>query len=631
MAGLVTVSSVTALSEMTVFADEDQVLTLEDEMTDTGMLITTGDEQLVTDGGEEHILPDDEIGMVGASELPSVYRTEGVTDILNQGRSNLCWAYSALDAGQINQLQRGITSSRSLLYSPGHLGYSAYNAPGDHFEYKDTQGANWYGAGGNFRLASSALLSWYGAASEASYPTSENLRVSEEKLQDDLTHLTGFQELPYLFKDETNANPMSKEWQDAIINMKRHIRDYGCVTMDYAAIPGSSVIYHPNKTQQSHQGVIVGWDDEKETGANLNGTAANGAFLVKNTWGAEKGENGYVWLSYYDMSMTNPIIYQFDDTTSQNHSDNAIFSYDATGYYKVVMHNSLRRGANVFTAEHTTTVDSVGLYVPMNGSYTVEIETDLEDGRPGSGHVVAKASGTVENFGFYTISVPEVKIKKGESFAVITSAKSNTNGNYYVFCEGQRTDGTLRRVTEAEEGQSFVDGISGLSGWHDTVSEVENEQLQNVCVKAYGVVSDDDDEVKTKTMYRLYNPNSGEHFYTANSSEQKMLVDIGWKDEGTGWIAPESSKTPVYRLYNPNMGDHHYTKSQAERDMLIGVGWKDEGIGWYSDDTKGTPLYREYNPNQKAWNHNYTTNQSEHRYLVSIGWKDEGIGWYGVK
>ena len=132
------------------------------------------------------------------------------------------------------------------------------------------------------------------------------------------------------------------------------------------------------------------------------------------------------------------------------------------------------------------------------------------------------------------------------------------------------------------------------------------------------------------TMYRLYNPNSGEHFYTKNASEKSGLVTAGWKDEGIGWIAPEKSDTPVYRLYNENAGDHHYTMNASERDGLIGAGWKDEGTGWYSDDNKTVPLYREYNPNAVTGTHNYTTDKAEHDSLVKAGWKDEGIGWYGI-
>lgn len=133
------------------------------------------------------------------------------------------------------------------------------------------------------------------------------------------------------------------------------------------------------------------------------------------------------------------------------------------------------------------------------------------------------------------------------------------------------------------------------------------------------------------SMHRLYNPNSGEHFYTASDNEKNFLVSVGWNDEGEGWKAPETSSIPVYRLYNENAGDHHYTLNETEKNYLVSVGWKDEGIGWYSDDAKSVPLYRQYNPNAKTGSHNYTPNKKEHNFLVSNGWNDEGIAWYGVK
>ncbi len=132
-------------------------------------------------------------------------------------------------------------------------------------------------------------------------------------------------------------------------------------------------------------------------------------------------------------------------------------------------------------------------------------------------------------------------------------------------------------------------------------------------------------------MHRVYNPNSGEHFYTAKLKEKEYLEINGWTYEGVGWVAPELSKTPVYRLYNSHSGDHHYTMKEKEKDALVKLGWTYEGIGWYSDEAEGTPLYREYNPNMKSCNHNYTTNKKEHNALIKMGWRDEGIGWYGMK
>ncbi len=95
-------------------------------------------------------------------------------------------------------------------------------------------------------------------------------------------------------------------------------------------------------------------------------------------------------------------------------------------------------------------------------------------------------------------------------------------------------------------------------------------------------------------------------------------------------VQDEGSTMSMARLYNPNSGEHFYTLSTAERDMLDSVGWVFEGIGWYSAGSDGTPLYRQYNPNATTGTHNYTIDAAERDMLVGLGWVDEGIGWWGV-
>ena len=143
-------------------------------------------------------------------------------------------------------------------------------------------------------------------------------------------------------------------------------------------------------------------------------------------------------------------------------------------------------------------------------------------------------------------------------------------------------------------------------------------------------VAEEPETVATIDMFRLYNPNSGEHFFTSSAGERDLLVSAGWTNEGIGWKAPVTSNTPVYRLYNPNGGEHHYTTSVAEKNNLVAMGWNDEGIGWYSDDACGVAVYRQYNPNSFSNNHNYSVSASEDAWLVSLGWKSEGVAWYGV-
>lgn len=128
-------------------------------------------------------------------------------------------------------------------------------------------------------------------------------------------------------------------------------------------------------------------------------------------------------------------------------------------------------------------------------------------------------------------------------------------------------------------------------------------------------------------MYRVYNPNTGEHHYTVNSYEKDNLTSKGWRYEGVAWNAPTSG-TPVYRMYNPNRGgDHHYTLNTNEVAMLKAKGWRYEGVAWYSGGSK--KLLRLYNPNANSGSHHYTLNQNEKNNLVKKGWRYEGVSWYG--
>ncbi len=143
--------------------------------------------------------------------------------------------------------------------------------------------------------------------------------------------------------------------------------------------------------------------------------------------------------------------------------------------------------------------------------------------------------------------------------------------------------------------------------------------------------------------YRLYNPNSGEHFYTGSRKEALILIEAGWNFEGPGFVNPTTGNA-VYRLYNSKLGDHLYTNDVDEINSLINGGdWKfddgADGTHWVpafpsADSSTGKPMYRLYNPNAwdsgKAGAFHFTMSKEERDHLKSLGWIDEGIGWYSV-
>lgn len=121
-------------------------------------------------------------------------------------------------------------------------------------------------------------------------------------------------------------------------------------------------------------------------------------------------------------------------------------------------------------------------------------------------------------------------------------------------------------------------------------------------------------------VFRMYNPNSGEHLYTLSKQERISLIAAGWTPEGIGWFAP-STGTTVYRLYNPYEYMHLYTSDTQERDRLVGLGWHLDDVRVISGGDK--QMYRERNPYGYANRYNWTCDKAEHDNLVGLGYVAE--------
>ena len=140
-----------------------------------------------------------------------------------------------------------------------------------------------------------------------------------------------------------------------------------------------------------------------------------------------------------------------------------------------------------------------------------------------------------------------------------------------------------------------------------------------------------EEEPQVAPLYRLYNPYTHEHFFTAETVENDNLVRLGWKSEGgVGYIYKRAEKGGVYRLYNPTTGEHHYTMNEDEVATCVKDGWKNEGVKWFSaqdKDKKLNKLYSMYNPYEKKFYHHYTADAKEIAEMVKAGWRKEEVKW----
>ena len=128
-------------------------------------------------------------------------------------------------------------------------------------------------------------------------------------------------------------------------------------------------------------------------------------------------------------------------------------------------------------------------------------------------------------------------------------------------------------------------------------------------------------------MFRMYDPNSGEHFYTGSELEKNNLIAAGWKYEGIGFTFPLTTGNPVHRLYDPITGEHLYTMDIYEMNRLLAWGWNYEGIAFNSGFENEVPQYRLYNPNATRGAYHFTASIEERDHLISLGWQYQGIGW----
>jgi hypothetical protein len=139
------------------------------------------------------------------------------------------------------------------------------------------------------------------------------------------------------------------------------------------------------------------------------------------------------------------------------------------------------------------------------------------------------------------------------------------------------------------------------SDYHDhfyTTSRAEDQEARN----KYGyqdegtacyVYSDNSYDDRLAKFYRLYNPDKHDHFYTTDRAEARQARrKYGYNDEGTACYvykhdSYDNNLVPLYRLYNPDVVDHFYTTSDNERQNAIdNDGYNDEGIACYVYDRR---------------------------------------------
>ena len=396
---------------------------------------------------------------VRAKELPESFTLSDcniVTDIYSQGSYNTCWAISAADA--LSMKLKNMGENKTI--SPWYLAYSAYTGANKFSENIDPNDPfSLFFKGGSNYISSAVLTSGNGMVYDSDIPYGTHPDVIEDFNINASLKSNGKVPTDYIINDICNLTPwisQKKQYDNDYIKSFIYNKNPVCATcsLDESFINSETFAMFCNTNNYSchtdpnyHAILIVGWDDNFSKN-NFSKTCMpknDGAWLVKNSWGKNWGNDGYMWISYEDSSLREAVVYS---DIAKNIYDN-IYQYDEFGWTTSITPSMVLNivnikdennkdfapsdtgyMANVFRADDDEYIYDVSFYtLDENCEYEIYIYSSLDDRSiPTSGEIIAHQKGTEKYPGYHTISLDEKpRIKKGSYFSVVAKIKNTSS------------------------------------------------------------------------------------------------------------------------------------------------------------------------------------------------------------
>lgn len=418
---------------------------------DVNSIRSAGSTELVSDGTIRRNLTVNTDGIPKAARtavLPDTFdlRTKGlVSSVKDQGDFGTCWTFAAAASMESDLLLK----NPNVDMSEWILAYTTYSA--DFGFPRSNLDEEWYDEGGIDDYTQAILTQGLGSVLEfedeywyGDMDIADNRFTADEWRDLRYCQVTDCVSLPYNNFDE-------KELAEHIQGMKYAISEGHALAIDYehdyaCYNEENSSYYHaydldtgtPYDDSYMHAVTVVGWDDNYPASNFLYEPPMDGAWLCKNSWGTQWGNNGYFWMSYACDSISG--VYYTECGPLDDYRD--IAQYDHYGPRSSVAIGDDEFGdksayiANVFTAKEDLYVNAVMLCTTMpDEDYEIVVYSGLTDeAHPTSGKTSAVTSGHLKYEGFHTVDLVEpVFVQAGSKYAV--TVKLSGEIGYHIACE----------------------------------------------------------------------------------------------------------------------------------------------------------------------------------------------------
>ena len=478
-----------------------------------------------------------ETAITAAATFPTAYDlrdSRRITDIRSQGDYGSCWAFASL-ASLESYLKKDTTvdlSENNLMWNSG-------------FDITPDEG-------GNYTMATAYLARWSGPVSESSDPY-------------DTPKKTGLAPVYHVQEVESIPNLPSA--------IKQALMDGGALyTSMYSGLfesndyynSDNAAFYYDGNEKPDHDVVIVGWDDNYSRNNFAKTPEGDGAWIIRNSWGADWGDGGYFYLSYYDSYAGSNVTAFHNAQATDNYSQ--IYQYDPLGNISAMGYqdgDNTAWGANIFTAAASDNLTAVSTYALTPGTTAeIKIYTDVSDGKPSSGTLRTTQTATFPRGGYYTIDLDNpVGLVAGQKFAVVVKFRTpGTNDSVPVESRFENYSSAV----SANPGESFTSN-TGTGGWYDT----SKKNLSNVCIKAFTESRD----TFVNCLYRTH------------------IQDVGWQNWQTnGGLSGTSGQSLRLEGIEIKMDTRGYDLDMEYCTHVQNQGWQDYKRNGVMSGTSGESL-----------------------------------------
>ena len=256
--------------------------------------------------------------------------------------------------------------------------------------------------------------------------------------------------------------------------------------------------YVNESVEPDHAVTVVGYDDNyaKENFVRKGADGkddpdtippANGAFIVKNSWGYVSAEDeatakddgngnkiysrpgandfgidksGYYYVSYYDHSIDGFVsvdLYKKDEKHADNTNQYDLMTSDSVLPYRTVNKDDKNASAAVFTSQQDETLEEISVYAPAESTAVkYSIYKDPKGNDPTTGELLTSGSRQFRHPGYYRFALNKpCELKKGDKYAVVLEMNgyleiSNERQQCYVVPAPVSISGGIGIINEGE-------------------------------------------------------------------------------------------------------------------------------------------------------------------------------------